>query len=139
MSHKHRDKNKSEPAYVKFKSGETVTIPDSVQDMNLKTDFDTSYIDPKLAMIVTEPEIGQYIGETMSLAESCVTIQSLLAKMEKSDYANELTHIKPEHLSSYKLLFMFAIGLIAGASCAVKAVDDGLIVDGEGDYDDGQD
>jgi hypothetical protein len=132
MSHKHRDTDSihvvpAEPVHA-------------VNTQQLDKVLDTTVLDAVLDFCMTEPGMMEYVAETIKLGRASLQCNKLLQKMAAS-------HGKLEdfNILESRLMAMWSFGFIAGASCAVKAVDEGLIVDSsesdddEGGYYDGSD
>jgi hypothetical protein len=94
----------------------TITTPESY-------DLDPTYLDAVLDFLTTEPECAHYVAQAMLLARKSTIIPRILSKL-------------PGDTTESNLISIWAIGFIAGSSCAVHAVDEGLIVDSREDGDD---
>jgi len=125
-SHHHRDDPTTIPPTLDASHIQTVNTG------KLDKVLDTTVLDAVLDFIITERGMKEYVAETMSLANYSLEYGKILERMTTTT-----DKVDGQSTLSAKLTVMWAIGFLAGASCAVKAVDEGLIVDEE-DYEGGE-
>lgn len=95
----------------------SATIP-----INALDELDPFYMDAVLDYLTSEKDCAHYVAQAMELAKRSTVWGEVEGKILSAK-----SNIRE------KLQAMWALGLLTGASCAVIAVDEGLIVDSSGD------
>lgn len=100
--------------------------PYLVNHLGFRVPMDSTAMDEKLAVVSTHPEIEPYVAQTAEMAQQSIVWGAVSKGV-----------MRTKGSMSTRLAVMYAYGFIVGSSCAVEAVDMGLITDSSNEYEEG--